>query len=248
MPIHTYLINLDQSTARLEEFRRVNNHMPEIHRFPPVEGASADRLQLIADKVISADLYYSDGALGCALSHIFFWSAAAESGEAITVVEDDAIIHRRFNEASERLIRTLPCDWDLIMWGWNFDSILLTDILPGVSPCLSTFDQDALRVGADRYTALEFFPQAFRLLRCFGTIAYTISAGGAKRLREQCLPLRPLTVDFPMVNPRFPNNGIDIAMNAVYPSINAYVCFPPLIITKNEHAGSTVQTSPVTTG
>jgi hypothetical protein len=44
-----------------------------------------------------------------------------------------------------------------------------------------------------------------------------------------------------MVNPRFPNNGIDIAMNAAFSNINAYVCVPPLIVTKNEHAESTVQ-------
>jgi GR25 family glycosyltransferase involved in LPS biosynthesis len=241
MNVHTYVINLDRSTARLENFRRVNGHMPEIHRFSAIEGRDADRVQLVADNVMAPELCYSDGALGCALSHIFFWEAATDSGDAITVVEDDAIIHRRFNERSDSLIRALPRDWDLVMWGWNFDSILLTEILPGVSPCLSTFNQDELRVGAEHYTALDFSPQPFRLLRCFGTIGYTVSPAGARKLRERCLPLRPLTVDFPMVNPRFENNGIDIAMNAVYPSINAYACFPPMIITKNEHAGSTVQ-------
>jgi GR25 family glycosyltransferase involved in LPS biosynthesis len=183
--VHIYVINLDRSIGRLEQFRRSNQHMPEIHRFSAIEGASVDRLQLIGDKVITSDLQYSDGALGCALSHIFFWDAAAESGEAITVVEDDAIIHHRFSEQSAMLMRGLPSDWDLIMWGWNFDSILLTEILPGVSPCLSTFNQDALRASVARYTTLEFSPQPFRLLRCFGSIAYTISAGGARKLRGE---------------------------------------------------------------
>jgi hypothetical protein len=48
---------------------------------------------------------------------------------------------------------------------------------------------------------------------------------------------------YPLLNRTLPNRGIDNMMNELYPKINAYVCFPPLVITKNDHALSTVQTS-----
>jgi hypothetical protein len=35
--------------------------------------------------------------------------------------------------------------------------------------------------------------------------------------------------------------GIDAALNSLYRQINAYVCFPPLVISKNERLKSTIQ-------
>jgi GR25 family glycosyltransferase involved in LPS biosynthesis len=239
--IHTYVINLERCTERLDEFRRVNKHLPEIHRFAALEGTAADRMSLVGDRIITPDLRYSDGALGCAVSHLFFWDAAISAQESITVAEDDAVFHRNFPGQSESLLRDLSPDWDLVMWGWNFDSILLFDLVPGVSQCLSTFDQDGLRRGVEAFVNTPSSPRLFRLFRCFGTICYTISPNGAKRMKDRCLPLRPIAVDFPMVNSAFPNNGIDIAMNSAYGDVNAFVCFPPLVVTKNEHAASTVR-------
>ena len=126
------------------------------------------------------------------------------------------------------------------MWGWNFDSILLFDLMPGVTPCVAAFDQGSMRAAIDRYQKLDLAPQAFRLRRAFGTVCYTISPSGAKRLLQAALPLRPLTVDFPMVNPAFPNTGIDIVMSSLYPGLNAWVSFPPLVLTKNEPEKSTI--------
>lgn len=238
--MHTYVINLDRSADRMDEFRRLNDHLPEIFRFSAIEGASADRAALIGDGIISADLRYSDGALGCALSHVFFWDAAISANEAITVAEDDAIFHRSFRDRSEAFLGELRNDWDLVMWGWNFDSILMFELIQGVSSCLSTFNQDELREGIPAFMTAPYSPRPFRLYRCFGTICYSISAAGARKLKQRCLPLRPLAVNFPMVNPAFQNNGIDISMNAVYGDINAFACFPPLVVTRNEHGISTI--------
>jgi GR25 family glycosyltransferase involved in LPS biosynthesis len=239
--MHIYVVNLDRSEDRLREFRRVNSHMPGIQRFSAVDGATIDRGALVDANTISAELRYTNGALGCALSHIFFWEAAMAEKEEITVCEDDAIFHHRFLELAPRLIASLPSDWGLVMWGWNFDSILWLDLMPGISPCLATFDQDQMRKAADDYQRQNLSPFLFPLLRSYGTVCYTVSPTGAKRLLENGLPLRPFTLPFPTINPQFPNNGIDIVMNSLYSSIHAYVSFPPLVITKNDHGVSTVR-------
>jgi len=64
---------------------------------------------------------------------------------------------------------------------------------------------------------------------------------GARAMKQHCLPLRNLEVFFPGLERMLPNTGIDIMLNDAYPRINAYVSFPPLIITKNLHSISTVQ-------
>ena len=60
-------------------------------------------------------------------------------------------------------------------------------------------------------------------------------------LRDRCLPLRQMDVHFPGLNRALYNTGIDIPMNDAYPEIEAYVGFPPLVVTKNEHETTTVQ-------
>ena len=238
--MHTYVINLDRSPERLETFRRTNNHLPNIHRFSAVDGSTIDRAGLIEQGIVSSELQYSNGALGCALSHLFFWEAAVSQRETITVVEDDAVLHRRFAEHSHELTSRLPPTWDIVVWGWNFDSILMLDLLPGISPCVSMFDQAGLRQHVDAYQELPFQPSAFRLLRCFGTVGYTITPAGASKLKDLALPLATFEIPIPMISPKFPNTGIDVVMNRAYPQLEAFVSLPPLAVTRNEHATSTV--------
>jgi GR25 family glycosyltransferase involved in LPS biosynthesis len=239
-PMHIYVINLDRSQDRMTEFSRINKHMPEIQRHSAADGSKLDREELVRANIIAPDLAYTPGAIGCALSHIFFWEAAVTQKTQITICEDDAIFHRTFSAAAPKLLASLPPDWDLVMWGWNFDSILMFDLMPGISQCLGTFNQELMREAANEFQSASLSPQLFRLLRGFGTVCYTISEGGAHKLMARSIPLRPITVSFPRINPAFPNNGIDIVMNDAYPELNAYVSFPPLVITKNEHEVSTV--------
>jgi glycosyl transferase, family 25 len=128
-----------------------------------------------------------------------------------------------------------------VLWGWNFDSILYFDLLPGISSCVSLFDQQAMRSGVESFQVQPILPRLFRLLRAFGIPCYSISPKGAQLLRGHCLPLREMPVFFPGLNREIPNNGIDIMTNDAYPRINAYVSFPPLVITKNEHERTTIQ-------
>lgn len=242
--MHIYVINLDRSEDRMVEFRRTNVHMPDIQRHSAVDGYTLDRDELVRANIVAPDLAYTAGAMGCALSHIFFWEAAIAQKTQITVCEDDAIFNRSFLSLAPELLESLPSDWDLVMWGWNFDSILLFDLMPGISPCLGTFNEEQMRAALTEFQCASLSPQLFRLLRAFGTVCYTVSEAGANKLVARCVPLRPITVAFPRIHSAFPNNGIDIAMNDAYPDLNAYVSFPPLVVTKNEHAASTVLPGP----
>lgn len=239
-PMQTWVINLDRSTARLDSFARINAGIMPIARFPAIDGQTLTREALVAERIIDPALAYSPGALGCALSHANLWRHARALGQPITVFEDDAILHREFPRLAGELLGKAADCYDLVLWGWNFDAVLLMDFLPGVSPALVTCDQTRMRGATETFQHSPIAPRLLPLHRAFGTVGYSVSPQGAETLLRACFPLAPLQVFFPGLNRAVPNTGIDIPMNMAYPSIRAFVSFPPLALTRNEHSISTV--------
>jgi GR25 family glycosyltransferase involved in LPS biosynthesis len=147
MVIH--FINLDRTPDRCREFLQTNRHISQLSRFPAVDGTTLDPDALVRNGTIAAGIrhLYSPGALGVALSHLALWEKAIQTGQPITVCEDDAIFHQRFPDLIKGMMRRLPANWDFLLWGWNLDAELAMDLLPGVSPCFVVCDQDQMRIG-----------------------------------------------------------------------------------------------------
>ena len=236
------LINLDRSPDRLAAFEAINEHvMPHVTRFPGIDGKTVERAALIERGIIASDLGYNEGALGNALSHIALWDMAINEDRPLTICEDDAIFNRSFCAAAEALFQELPADWHLMRWGWNFDGILWFDMIPGVSSCIGWFDQDSLRKGIDAFPVADLRPRVSRFYQAFGTVCYSVSAAGARLLRQRFLPLRNTNVYIPGLRASVPNSWLDIALNEVYRHLNCFVSFPPLVVTTNDHGASTVR-------
>ena len=120
MKIH--VVNLDRSQDRLAAFQAVNGHvMPHVTRFAAIDGKNVDRTAFVERGIIAADLGYTDGSLGNALSHLALWDLAIREDRPITICEDDAVFNHSFCVASDVVLRKLPPDWHLILWGWNFE-------------------------------------------------------------------------------------------------------------------------------
>jgi GR25 family glycosyltransferase involved in LPS biosynthesis len=241
--VDIHVINLDRCADRLSAFQALNGHLPlNFVRFPAVDGRNIVRGPLVDSGIIATDLCMRDGSLGCTLSHLALWDLAIERNQPLTICEDDAIFNCGFGRAAEAQLQALPPDWHIILWGWNFDSILLFDLVPGVSPCLSIFDQARMRMGIEAFRSAQLTPQPFRLFNTFGLPGYSISPTGAREIKRCCLPVRNMDIYIPGLGGEVANEDVDIMLNAAYRHIQAYVCFPPLIITKN--ADSTIVRSP----
>lgn len=235
------LVNLDRSSDRLQAFRARNSFLEDVERFPAVEGRGVDRRALIASGVFDPRLNYTDGALGCALSHLAIWERVAQADTFETIAEDDAVFNRRFVQRSAELVGTLGPDWDCVLWGWNFDSVLVADVLPGVASALMHFDQSALRQQLGTFQGVAVESRALRVFRAFGTVCYAVTPQGARKLLQACRPMRPFSLPVPGLPNPLPNQGIDIMMNAAYPQLRAFVAFPPLVVTPNDRSASLVQ-------
>jgi GR25 family glycosyltransferase involved in LPS biosynthesis len=242
------VINLDRSPDRLAEFAEFNGHLGRIVRFSAVEGRALNigalvRAGLVAPDVLST---FSPGAVGCAMSHVGLWKQAIATGAILTIAEDDAIFHRQFLQHAADVMGRLPADWDIILWGWNFDLFLSLEMLPGVSPCLAQFERIRSEAGIRVFQELTLWPQPLKLRWAFGTPCYSITPNGARRIISKCVPLRPSAIHFPEGLraaphlPYFRTVGIDVTLCSIYPDLNAFVSFPPVVVTKNDIARSTI--------
>jgi glycosyl transferase family 25 len=248
--LRVHVINLDRSPDRLAEFTAANGHLTELTRFPAIDGRSLDIPWLVRNGIVTEDIgtHYNVGAVGAALSHAALWERAIEQQQATTICEDDAILKKDFDRHAADVMQTLPPDWDFILWGFNFDLFLIFEMLPGVSHCLAQFEQDRMRASTAIFQEQKLIPHAFRLIWAFGIPCYTVSPAGAGALRSRLVPFRPLTLPCPEgmraapYMPYYRVLGVDGALNSVYRDLNAYLCFPPLAISKNEPAKSTIQT------
>jgi FkbM family methyltransferase len=251
--LRVHLINLDRTPERLAAFQRANGHLRNVERIAAVDGQQLDVNEFSRQGIMTADLlhpdYYTVGAMGVAMSQLRMWDRAIEQARPVTVAEDDAIFNLRFEQCAARVLESLPPDWDFILWGHNFDLFTVFQTLPGSSPVVVQFDQEKLRTGIESFQGQLIRAQGFPLIWAFGIACYSISPNGARAFKSRCLPLRPLLLDIPEAARSYPFSskfrtvGIDNHMNALHRHIKSFVCFPPLVVTKNEASISTIRGS-----
>ena len=236
-----FVITLDRTPDRWAEFRARNKELT-VARFNAFDGLCLDRTKLAQEGLTEVGLRYSQGALGCASSHVELWRRCAAGGEAFMVLEDDAVVHQDVEVLFYRLREPLPVGWDYLALGFNMDCPVQFELLPGVTPCRGTFLADGVAANLKKFKSLELRPIAYRLQLCFGTPGYVITPTGAQKLLKLLLPLKNFTMTA-SCGLDLKNAGIDVALNSVFAKINAYVSIPPLVITPNNKAASTVQGS-----
>jgi glycosyl transferase, family 25 len=234
------VISLERSTARRTEFCRRNAHL-DFEFVRAVDAMALPKSAITGTGLFEPGLPYTIGAHGAALSHYQLWNEAIASGRALTVVEDDAIFRLDFATTHDALLAGLG-DWDMVLWGFNLDSILAMQPMPGMTAAMY-FDFVQVLEHVEGFQALSHRPGLFRLDKCFGLPAYSISPGGAARLKAHCFPLTRYSVSFPLLGD-VANYGIDVATARAYPAIKAFVSFPPLAITRNDQAITTIQNTP----
>lgn len=229
------VISLARHAQRREDFRRRNAHVDSSF-FDGVDGAALTTGQIEAtglfDRAVWAD--YGPHGFGVALSHRALWLEAAAGTEPLTIAEDDAVFRHDFDARSREAMAALPADWDIMLWGWNFDTVLEVTPMGSVSSVGMMFDQPQLRKSMDVFQALDTPVQAWPVVKAFGLLAYTLSPAGAAKFLELCFPVKPLALYVPVLNYHMRNIGVDVSTNNVYRSTRSFVCFPPLAASPNQ--------------
>ena len=223
-----FVISLERTPVRLETFLKNNGHI-KFEVFHAIDGSTLVPLG-----------NYKRGGMGNAMSHIGLWKQCIEMDEPITVCEDDAILHAQFEQ---KKLDYAKCNYDFICWGWNFDAHLWASPMPFLSPIQMIFNQNSMRANKFEYLKSPLETILMDLHLSNGTICYTITPKGAKKFLNICYPLKSkVSVNIPnigivSINPA----GLDSAMPDAYQKTKSVVCFPPLAVSDNDHATSTVQ-------
>jgi GR25 family glycosyltransferase involved in LPS biosynthesis len=236
------VINLDRAPARMQRFRSDNPGLA-FERVTATDGSDLARDGLIRDGIIAPENPYSTGALGNALSHVALWRHCAHGTEAFHIAEDDAVLHPDFTARAATLLEELPA-WDVVFWGWNFDWPVRLHLTPAIRSVVLRFDQADMRGRVDAFRAGETPSRLVALESCAGTCCYAVSPRGAARLLARCLPIGDRCAPSASRRGRpWPNTGLDVEMSRHHSQMASYACLPPLALTRNDHATSTVQSS-----
>ena len=236
-PYDSFVISLDRQADRLAEFQRRNADCGlTIQHFSAIDGAMLDER---ARRAIASSDEFTKGMLGAAGSHKALWERAAAAARPIIIFEDDAVLRLDIGTALPTVIRAIGGFWDILLLGFNTDVPLAARLAnkfvnSGIFPRYPS---------ADYLSGFRLLTEALapaRLTTAFGICGYVITPRGAQRLLERCFPMdnRPLHLLGRQAKRVF---GIDSMMNAFYGSLDAYVCFPPLVMTPNEQATSTTR-------
>ncbi|MBB2165915.1 hypothetical protein HLH26_15515 [Gluconacetobacter sp. 1b LMG 1731] len=223
------VINRQDARGQYTIFRQSNEHLPNIERFEAIIYKEEDRQGLINNGLIHENFHCTPLNLSQILSHTLLWSSAISQQASLLIMEDNALLCQNFPEQCQKILETLNDDWDIVLFGYNFESPCLINALPGVSPCGLSFNHQKMRDAAFTWRNRSVETNAYPLLHAQGIYCYAISPRGAKRLLEACLPLRP----FSHTDQAFSLDGL---MSILYPHIQAFSAFPPIAITGNANS------------
>ncbi|GAA4502045.1 glycosyltransferase family 25 protein [Gluconacetobacter tumulicola] len=237
--MNKFFISLERTPERTERFLQANAHIQGLVRSPGVDGASMDLEEMKERGFVRDSCAFTRGAIGSGLAHVALWGNVAKYGIPAHIFEDDAFLCRNFEEESNRIIATLPADWDIILWGNNSDTVLQFELLPGITQCVATFSQETVRRGISSFRQMDVTALPFKLDHTFGICGYAISPLGAEKMIKRTLPMDTTHIAYPSLGGRvITTTSIDHLMNTVYPEMKAYTCFPPLCLTDNQATNS----------
>lgn len=234
-----YVINRDSDTVRYENFS-LNPFSDNIKRFSAVDGSRLDLNKIITKGLIEEGIYYSNSAIANAFSHITLWRRCIKENVKLTIFEDDAVLCANYMQESSRILESITENWDIFLWGYNFDSCLTIDLLRSITPCVVNFDNINLKKNINKIKNTELNSNYYKLIQAFGLVSYSITPEGAKKLLSICLPLKKLDYYQYGLNRFVKNEGIDHILSANYNRINSFCSFPPLVVTENSKENSTI--------
>jgi glycosyl transferase family 25 len=237
--MENFVINHAREPKKFDNFLKLNGGSRiDFRRYEACDGAAASEAEAVSMKIVVPGTKFTKGSIGCAISHFRLWQQCIEKGEPILVFEDDAAVRNDFNEIFPKLLAGLD-GWDYLTFGYNTDSILDIEIANGITLAIAFSPQYPSEQALKDFVRSAKPASAYRLNNCFGTCGYAISPAGAKRLSKFCFPMNNRSITIAALKRTFPAFNFDCILNDVYPKIDAYASYPPLVVPKNDRNVST---------
>jgi GR25 family glycosyltransferase involved in LPS biosynthesis len=238
-----WVLNLARTPERLKWFREQNAGVEvSIERFDAIDGSTLDPRAVVANGIVAAGSRFTPGAVGNAMSHRAIWSESLARQRPALVFEDDAVLRHDIGAVLPRLVSQVQDNWDIVLLGYNTDSVIELKLWEGGIHLRAAFSVAAPTAAHLTAFAASREPvELFKLSRAFGCCGYAISPRGAEKLLSKCFPMDNRVLPIPALGRSITLSAIDGMLNAFFDSISAYACFTPLVMPINDRASSSVQ-------
>lgn len=235
------VISLKRTPERLQQFHANNAHQNlTVDTLEAVDGLLLDPQALVRDGLITDDLTWGGGALGAALSHRQCWLRAVETNRPLAIFEDDVFLRSDFASSATHALEGLPENWDIIHFGFNTDSTLEIEIVPGCFVFGHFGRWYPTSVEGQRFVKTSGSVAAVKLITGYGTCAYAVSPRGAQKLLDKCFPLSWTMHPLRAFHAILRGETADAVMNVHYQEMSSFVCVPPIALALNDKATSTI--------
>lgn len=240
-----FVISSEIYHQRLNQFFTSNDSVAEAHVIMGVDAQKAKNdevvLQSLKDQS-SEESMWPLGSICCGLAHYQVFQECIELDKPVTIFEDDAILVSDFDAKSKILMEQIGTEWDIIQWGFNWDSFLYIRFPEKKGPVFKVH----LQAEKDKFSIEDFKNTGeqstlFPLVSTFGMHAYTISPKGAKKFLE----FYPRITDIYVNNVDLLGQGywalsLDMVLNAFYDTRDCFIALPPLSYVVNDKQVSAI--------
>ncbi|MBC6417928.1 MAG: glycosyltransferase family 25 protein [Prochloron sp. SP5CPC1] len=159
------VLNLKRRSDRREKFQQLNRQSDiQFVWVEAIEGRELDISQLIEQGLLFRQYeHFTPGQLGNAMSHRMLWQQCVEKDTPLIICEDDAVLRQDFAAGFTHIYQQLPATWDCVFFGYNFDSILDIEIIPGVNLQGSFFPPGLSQANQQAFVATTVMPSLLPL-------------------------------------------------------------------------------------
>jgi GR25 family glycosyltransferase involved in LPS biosynthesis len=242
MDLDKYVITTQRFCDRHESFQDINKHISNFKWVYGIDAKDYVDSQSIHDEfphIVDSNLPWLKSIICNALSHYTLIKECAEGNKIMTIMEDDAVLVEDFDQKAINLINSLAdSEFDLIQWGWNWDSFVFIKDNMGVA---TKIDWSGRYLKED---PLEFKKSNSEstlepLLHTFGSHCYSLTPQGARKLLGFIPVIQDMFVDnVELTGIAYRVETFDGVFNAFYPEMKAFISIAPLSFVTNDKSKS----------
>ena len=244
-----FVISTEIYKDRLSHFFNTNNDVSEAQVIMGMNALKLDadpEMTEIFKEGTTENCNWPKGSICCGLAHFEALRTCVELGEPVTIFEDDAILVSDFDAKSKDLLGRIGTEWDIVQWGYNWDSFLDVRFQKTDKTVFRVQPIKEYKLNSEKFQDWGMNSTLFPLVSTFGMHAYTVSPSGAKKILEFYPKFTDFFVDnLNLLGHSYWASSLDMVLNAFYNSNNCFVALPPLSYVVNDKQASAIWNPPV---
>jgi GR25 family glycosyltransferase involved in LPS biosynthesis len=244
MELPKYVVTTKRFVERQREFERLNSELSDFSwsfGLDSQEVSNLEDIRLLEEAYVSPDISWTLGSICNAISHLKLIMECAEGNRIFTIMEDDAVLSKDFDHRATMLIEELTdSDFDIIQWGWNWNSFIFIREKDGSIKKIDYSDQ-YLQIEPIDFIETESPSSLEQLILTWGSHCYSITPQGAQKILNYYPRIEDHFVDSrELTGISLPATTIDGVYNSLYPRLNAYIAISPLSYVSNDKTQSVI--------